>query len=119
MTQAQGAPRTLFGVTRPGILGKHPSLLRGVPLGRVTSYVVVFTDALLMGWGGTCLSHSVGGEWLTPPTAHINVLELADVRKVLLHFFQLVSGRHVLIRTDNVYIVYINRQGGVRWLLAQ
>ncbi|CAL8395181.1 unnamed protein product [Boreogadus saida] len=41
---------------------------RGIPLGRVTSYVVVFTDASLTGWGGTCLSHSVGGEWRTPST---------------------------------------------------
>ncbi|CAL8334676.1 unnamed protein product [Boreogadus saida] len=30
------------------------------------SYVVVFTDASLTGWGGTCLSHSVGDEWRTP-----------------------------------------------------
>ena len=61
---------------------------------------VVFTEASLTGRGGTCLSHSVGGEWLTPPTAHVNVLELAAVRKVLLHFFHLVHGCHVLIRTD-------------------
>ncbi|CAL8349366.1 unnamed protein product [Boreogadus saida] len=65
---------------------KRPSaLLRGVR--RVASYVVVFTDASLTGWGGTCLSHSVGDEWRTPPTAHINVLELDAVRKVLLHLF--------------------------------
>ena len=95
---------------------KGPSaLLKGVPLGRVASYVVVFTDASLTGWGGTCLSHSVGDEWRTPPTAHINVLELDAVRKVLLHFFHLVRGRHVLIRTDSVSAAaYINRQGGVR-----
>ncbi|CAL8336135.1 unnamed protein product [Boreogadus saida] len=62
-----------------------------VPLGVfpwAESYVVGFTDASLTGWGGTCLSHSVGGEWLRPPTAHINVLELATVRKVL-HLFRL------------------------------
>ena len=67
--------------------GNPPALLRGVPLGRVTSYVVVFRDASLTGWGGTCLSHSVGGDWRTPPTVHINVLELVAVRKVLLHSF--------------------------------
>ena len=51
----------------------------------------------------------------TPPTAHINVLELAAVRKVLLHFFHLVHGRQVLIRTDSVSAAaYINMQGGVR-----
>ena len=88
-------------------------------------------DASLTGWGGTCLSHSVGGEWRTPPTAYINVLELVAVRKVLLHFFHLVRGRHVLIRTDSVSAAaYINKQGGVRssalhqkavelWLWAQ
>ena len=95
--------------------GNPPALLRGIPLGRVTSYVVVFTDASLTAWGGTCLSHSVGGEWRTPPTVHINVLELVAVRKVLLHFFHLVRGRHVLIRIDSVSAaVYINKQGVVR-----
>jgi hypothetical protein len=57
----------------------------------------------------------MGGEWRTPLTVHINVLELVAVRKVLLHFFHLVRGRHVLIRTDGVSAaVYINKQGVVR-----
>ena len=69
----------------------------------------------MTGWGGTCLSHSVGGEWPTPPTAHINVLDLATVREVLLHLFHLVRSRHVLIKTDSVSAAaYINRKRGVR-----
>ncbi|CAL8237121.1 unnamed protein product [Boreogadus saida] len=40
----------------------------GLPVPHIigASYVVVFTDASLTGWGGTCLSHSVGDEWRTP-----------------------------------------------------
>jgi len=60
------------------------SLLSGVPLGGVMSYVVVFTDTSMMGWGGgTCLSHSVGAKWPVQTVAHINVLELCTVLKVL------------------------------------
>ena len=47
----------------------------------MTSYVVVFTDTSLTHWGGTYLPHLVVGEWLTLPSAHINVLELA-VKKI-------------------------------------
>ena len=36
------------------------AIAQGVHLGRVTSYVQVFTDASLSGWGGTCQGQAVG-----------------------------------------------------------
>ncbi|XP_033980402.1 uncharacterized protein LOC117477766 [Trematomus bernacchii] len=87
----------------------------GVPLGRVTSHTAVFTDASLAGWGGTCMSQAVGGQWPAHMSLHINVLELISVWRVIQHFAPLLFNQHVLIRTDNrAAAAYINRQGGVR-----
>ena len=95
--------------------GNPQTLSAGVPLGRVTSYVTVYTDASLTGWGGMCESQVVGGEWPPPPLPHINCLELSTVLKVLKHFAPKVAGRHVVVQTDNVTAAaFINRQGGVR-----
>lgn len=48
----------LARVLGTGALVNLLSLLKGVPLGGATSYVVVFTDDLLTVWWGTCLSRS-------------------------------------------------------------
>ncbi|XP_033996615.1 LOW QUALITY PROTEIN: uncharacterized protein LOC117490940 [Trematomus bernacchii] len=95
---------------------KSPHVLSaGVPLGRVTSHISVFTDASLSGWGGTCMSQAVGGQWPAHMSLHINVLELLSVRRVIQYFAPLLRNQHVLIRTDNkAGAAYINRQGGVR-----
>lgn len=94
--------------------GSPRHLLTGTPLGRVTSYTSVFTDASLLGWGGTCLGRAVGGVWPQGEDRHINLLELQAVFLVLQHFIHLLKGRHVLVRTDNrTTVAYINRQGGV------
>ncbi|XP_010863572.2 uncharacterized protein LOC105006635 [Esox lucius] len=89
-------------------------LSQGIPLGRVSECIQVFTDATLHRWGGVCLGRAVGGVW-PPGTRHINLLELDMVLLVLMHFSNLVEGRNVLIRSDNrATVAYINRQGGVR-----
>ena len=95
---------------------KNPrTLSSGVPLGRAASHISVFTDASLSGWGGTCLSQVVGGQWPAHMSLHINALELLTVWKVLQHFASLLRDQHILIRTDNkATAAYINRQGGVR-----
>ncbi|KAK5905122.1 hypothetical protein CesoFtcFv8_006620 [Champsocephalus esox] len=95
---------------------KNPHILSmGVPLGRVTSHTSVFTDASLSGWGGTCMSQAVGGQWPPHMSLHINVLELLAVWRVIQHFAPLLWNHHVMIRTDNkTAAAYINRQGGVR-----
>ncbi|KAK5932172.1 hypothetical protein CgunFtcFv8_003898 [Champsocephalus gunnari] len=95
---------------------KNPHILSvGVPLGRVTSHTSVFTDASLSGWGGTCMSQAVGGQWPPHMSLHINALELLAVWRVIQHFAPLLWNHHVMIRTDNkTAAAYINRQGGVR-----
>ncbi|XP_067357562.1 uncharacterized protein [Channa argus] len=90
-------------------------MLDGVPLGRPSSHVSVFTDASLLGWGGTCLSQSVGAPWPEGMSLHINALELLSVWNVLQHFAPVLLDCHVLVHTDNTTTAsYINRQGGVR-----
>jgi len=75
--------------------------------------MVVFTDALLTGWGGgICLSNSIGGEWpVQPVTSHkcVGALQGAEGSSHLVH------GRHILIRADSASVsAYVNRQGGLR-----
>ena len=70
---------------------KTPRVLSaGVPLGRATSHISVYTDASLFGWGGMCQSHVVGVKWPEPPSLLINCLELSTVLKVLKHFAPLL-----------------------------
>ncbi len=89
---------------------------RGVPLGLVTSRVVVTTDASTLGWGAVCEGTPASGQWSEPQTRwHINRLELEAVFLALKEFQAQLERQHVLIRTDNTSVVaYINRQGGVR-----
>ncbi len=89
---------------------------RGVPLGLVTSRVVVTTDASTLGWGAVCEGMPASGQWSEPQIRwHINRLELEAVFLALKEFQAQLERQHVLIRTDNTSVVsYINRQGGVR-----
>ena len=51
--------------------GNPRTLSAGVPLGKGKSYVTVYTDVSLTGWGVMCESQVVGGRWGTPPSLHI------------------------------------------------
>ncbi|XP_013878914.1 uncharacterized protein LOC106528317 [Austrofundulus limnaeus] len=94
---------------------KPHTLSAGVPLSRATHHVPVFTNTSLSGWGGTCLSQTVGDHWSAHPVPHINVLELLTVWKVLVHLIHLVRDQHVLVHMDNkAAAASINRLGGVR-----
>ncbi len=95
----------------------NPDLFsRGVPLGLVTSRVVVTTDASTLGWGAVCEGMPASGRWSEPQIRwHINRLELEAVFLALKEFQTQLERQHVLIRTDNTSVVsYINRQGGIR-----
>ncbi|XP_076603674.1 uncharacterized protein LOC143330800 [Chaetodon auriga] len=98
---------------------REPGLLQqGSPLGRVFFRKVVSTDASLRGWGALCEGVAVRGVW-TPAQCrlHINRLELLATLLALKHFCPVLTGHHVLIRTDNTTVVsYINKQGGTRSL---
>ncbi|MEQ2209802.1 hypothetical protein XENOCAPTIV_004218 [Xenoophorus captivus] len=47
-------------------------LSEGVPLNRLVSHISVFIEASLSGWGGTCLSQVVRGQWPGRISLHIN-----------------------------------------------
>ena len=90
-------------------------LSQGVEVGLVTSWKVITTDASLTGWGATHEGLFVRGLWDNDlKTAHINYLELMAVFLALKHFEPLISGCHVLVRTDNTSaLCYVNKQGGL------
>ena len=99
----------------PRFWGSPDHLRRWSPLGPVTSYITVFTDASGTGWGGTCLGRAIVWRWSLTETRHSNLVELRAVVLVLQHFKPLIQGRHVIVRNDNsTTVAYINRQGGVR-----
>ena len=92
------------------------TLTEGVPMGTILSRKVVTTDASMLGWGATLDGMAVRGTWdSSQRAAHINYLELMAVFLALRHFEPCISGRHVLVRTDNTTTMcYINKQGGLR-----
>ena len=94
------------------------NLAKGVVFPTPGTDVTVTTDASLSGWGATLGPHTLAHQWELPLRRwHINALELVAVLKALKGFEHLLSGKNVLIRTDNTTVVsYLNRQGGTRSL---
>ena len=72
------------------------------------------TDASRLGWGAVLPPHRVSGLWSREVASlHINSLELLAVLQALQSFEDVVKGRSVLVRSDNMTVVsYINHQGG-------
>ena len=91
-------------------------LLAGVRLGICASRETVTTDASLTGWGAVCQGRPAHGVWTATQRGwHINRLELLAVFLALQYFSNLLTGRHVLLRSDNMAVVsYLNHQGGLR-----
>ena len=101
--------RTLLPWRRAALLSQ------GVRVGMIHSLKVITTDASLTGWGAVHDGRSAKGTW-SPAlrTKHINYLELMAVLLALKRFEPLVTGCHVLIRTDNTATMYyVNKQGGL------
>ena len=66
-----------------------------------------------MGWGAVLPPHRVSGLWSREVASlHINSLELLAVLQALQSFEDLVKGRSVLIRSDNMTVVSYINQGG-------
>ncbi|CAJ0958217.1 unnamed protein product [Ranitomeya imitator] len=92
-----------------------PSLLQGksfLPF----RWLVVTTDASLLGWGAVFLHHSAQGRWTARESSlPINILEIRAIRLALIHFHALLAGHPIRVQSDNVTAVaYINHQGGTR-----
>ena len=78
--------------------------------------VTLFTDASHQGWGAHVNDITVAGTWpLTLQHSHINMLELLAVFHAVRAFQSVMTGKHVLLCTDNTTVAcYVNKQGGAR-----
>lgn len=80
------------------------------------SWILLTTDASLLGWGAHLEELQVQGSW--SPQERLmssNLRELRAIRMALFHFFPLIRNKAVRVRSDNSTAVsYINRQGGTR-----
>ena len=76
--------------------------------------LTLYSDASLEGWGGTDMSHSVGGRWSpVEEISHINVLELYAAKLVLQSLAKRLHTCHIKLLLDNTTAIsYVNRMGG-------
>ncbi|CAJ0944859.1 unnamed protein product [Ranitomeya imitator] len=79
-------------------------------------WLVVTTDASLLGWGAVFLHPSAQGRWTVRESRlPINILEIRAIRLALSRFHTLLAGHPIRVQSDNVTAVaYINHQGGTR-----
>ncbi len=91
-------------------------LERGVTIVQSTPELRLFTDASTVGWGAHIQELQAEGLWSPARQAlHINNLEMLAVILSLQEFQSAVTGRHVLVMTDNTTVVgQIRNQGGTR-----
>ena len=95
-------------------------LLQGVPLTLPAPEATLFTDASHQGWGAHVEDLTSAGSWSPSlQSSHINMLELLAVHHAVLAFDAVLSGKHVLLCTDNTMVAcYVNKQGGGTFGLA-
>ena len=77
--------------------------------------ITLNSDASLIGWGGTYMGVSTGGNW-TPKGAahHINYLEMIAAYFSLKAFISIIVNKHVKLMIDNTVVVAcINKMGAL------
>ena len=91
-------------------------LREGVPISFPQHEVELFTDASGIGWGAHVEDLTAAGTWsATEMSWHINMKELMAVFYAVKDFAPLLSGKSVLLATDNTTVAcYLNKQGGTR-----
>ena len=89
-------------------------LRKGVPISLPQHEVELFTDASNVGWGAHVEDLTAAGIWSPrEQTWHINLLEMEAVCRAIQEFSPSLSGKAVLLATDNTTVAcYVNRQGG-------
>lgn len=96
----------------------HYAACHGSPRGCPSGCHPVFRETITadvsqFGWGAAWHGRPAQGRWNAHDCPHhINVLELRSVHLALWHSFPHVLRRHVLVRSDNRPVDYINHQGG-------
>ena len=75
------------------------------PISPPQSDIALYTDSSKEGWGGVLNNAKIGGHW-TPEEAsnHINYLEMLAVLVSLKVFQKELSGKHVLVKIDNMTV---------------
>ena len=96
----------------------EPNLERGLLLQPPSPELRVTTDASMEGWGGYLHGPQntlLQGLWSPQEQQlHINLLELRAIRLTLMGLDTLISGKSVLLESDNsTTVAYVNKQGGV------
>ena len=93
------------------------NFFKGVPL-KMTTSLVLWTDASEVGWGAHLNSLQTQGLWEPlQKVRHINWLELKAVQLALKEFLPQVKNKNILIRSDNSTVVaYLNKEGGTKSL---
>ena len=89
-------------------------LREGVPITFPQHEVELFTDASGIGWGAHVEDLTAAGTWSAPERSwHINMKELMAVFYAIQDFAPLLTGKVVLLATDNTTVAsYLNKQGG-------
>jgi len=85
--------------------------------------VELMTDATLEHWGAKCGLHSTGGDFSVEEKywshGNINACELLAIYLSLQAFINVLKGKNVLVRSDNmVAITYISQMGGTKSVLC-
>ena len=97
---------------------RESNLLAGVPLEKPPAQLTMKTDACTsFGWGGYIVNGPFAqGKWSArESTEHINWLEMMAVWNCLREFQAVVTGKSILLQSDNMTVVhYVNKEGGTR-----
>ena len=92
---------------------KPTNVLQGRPIQSPPPQLAIYTSD----WRAHCGNQSAAGLWsATKTTRHVNKLELAllAIRKAVLHFLPLITGKVVMIHSDNSSAVaYLQNQGAL------
>ncbi len=77
---------------------------------------MITMDASMTGWGEVLEGRPASREWTGEFLSwHTNCLELRAVSLALMYFLPVLGGHHIIVRMDNMAVVFhINRQGGSR-----
>ena len=89
-------------------------LQQGVPIAFPVAQVDLYTDASMIGWGAHVADLTASGIWPQEMTKrHINFLEMMAVSNAVRAFLKFLTGKSVLLCTDNTTVAcYVNRGGG-------
>ena len=93
-------------------------VMEGVPWRPPKPELTLLSDSSDLGWGGSLNHQKISGTWCEEvKTAHINHKELYATWLTLMYFEKQITGKSIMIATDNQSAVfYLNKLGGTKSL---